>query len=230
VVRSAPLGIVGGAMSGIGTGAALGFGAVYASRAGFGVSGASQFVAAVLVGAVVGQIPLGRWSDRTDRRLVMGAAALLVAVGSVVGVFGTVGDTFGVVLVAAVLVGGGAFALYGLSFAHMADYIEPGAMISAGSTLIKANGLGAASGPFLSSVAIGIFGPEGIFLLLAAASTAFGGYVVVRLFRRAAAREDRRAHYVSVPTGATEIALDEIVSENVGLEPEQLRTAEHPGT
>jgi MFS family permease len=230
VVRSAPLGIVGGAMSGIGTGAALGFGAVYATRAGFGVSGASQFVAAVLLGAVVGQIPLGRWSDRTDRRLVMGAAAVLVAAGSVVGIVGTVGDLFGVVLIGAVLVGGGAFALYGLSFAHMADYIEPSSMISAGSTLIKANGLGAASGPFLSSLAIRIFGPEGIFVLLASASTAFGAYVVVRLFRRAAARDDRRAHYVSVATGATEVALDEIVSENVGLEPDELRAADHAGT
>ena len=79
--RAAPLGLTGSAMSGLGTGAALGFGAVYATRAGFGVSGASQFVAAVLLGAVLGQIPLGRWSDRTDRRIVMGAASGLIVAG-----------------------------------------------------------------------------------------------------------------------------------------------------
>ena len=222
VVRSAPLGVVGGAMSGLGTGAALGFGAVYASRAGFGVSGASTFVAAVLVGAVIGQIPLGRWSDRTDRRIVMGTAAALIAAGSFVGIAGTIMDAFGIVIVAALLVGAGAFSLYGLSFAHMADYIEPSAMISAGSTLIKANGLGAASGPLLASFFIGAVGPEGLFELLAGASVLFGCYVIVRLFRRAAAEEDRRAHYVPVSTGATDASVEEIVSENVGVEPEEL--------
>ena len=223
VVRSAPLGMVGAAMSGLGTGAALGFGAVYASRAGFGVSGASQFVAAVLVGAVVGQIPLGRWSDRTDRRLVMGAAAGLVLVGGIVGVASTSTASFIGALAAAAFIGAGAFSLYGLSFAHLADYIEPRAMVSAGATLIKANGLGAAAGPFLASVAISAFGPEGLFHLLGAASTLFTGYVVVRLFRRAAATDDHRAHYVSVATGATIAALEDVVSENVGVEPEELR-------
>ena len=223
VVRSAPLGMVGAAMSGLGTGAALGFGAVYASRAGFGVSGASQFVAAVLVGAIVGQIPLGRWSDRTDRRHVMGVAGGLVVVGAVVGEASTTAGSFLGALCAAALLGAGAFSLYGLSFAHMADYIEPGAMVSAGATLIKANGLGAASGPFLASMAISAFGPGGLFHLLGAVSLPFCGYVVVRLFRRPAATDDHRAHYVSVATGATPAALEDVVSENVGVEPEELR-------
>jgi MFS family permease len=222
VVRSAPLGMAGAAMSGMGTGAALGFGAVYASRAGFGVSGASQFVAAVLVGAIVGQIPLGRWSDRTDRRHVMGVAGGLIAVGAVVGEISTSAESFPGALAAAVLLGAGSFSLYGLSFAHMADYVEPQAMVSAGATLIKANGLGAAAGPFLASVAIVRWGPGGLFHLLGLVSILFSGYVIVRLFRRAAATEDHRAHYVSVATGATVAALEDLVSENVGVEPEEL--------
>ena len=113
VWRAAPLGLMGSIVSGIGTGSALGFGAVYATRAGFGVSGASQFVIAVLVGAVLGQIPLGNWSDRTDRRYVMGVAGLLVVGGAAIGHLATGTDSFPLALVAAFLLGAGLTALLG---------------------------------------------------------------------------------------------------------------------
>lgn len=222
VVRSAPLGVVGGVMSGLGVGAVLGFGAVYASRAGFGVSGASQFVAAVLAGAVIGQIPLGNWSDRTDRRLVMGAAGGLIVVGGVIGLGATSVASFSGALVAAAFIGAGAFSLYGLSLAHMADYIEPTAMISAGATLITANGLGAASGPFLASVFIANFGPGGLFYLLIVGAVPFCVFVVLRLFSREAAADERRARYVPVANGATFASLDDVVSENLGVDPSEL--------
>ncbi len=218
VVRSAPLGITGAALSGFSTGAALGFGAVYATRAGFGVSGASQFVAALLVGAVLGQFPLGRWSDRTDRRFVLAVAALLVGTGSAVGVVATVGDSFGLALVAAFVIGAGAFALYGLSFAHVADYVEPSAMAATGARLITFNGLGAAAGPFVAAAAIGVVGPEGIFYVLGAMTLPFVGHVLYRLTRRAAVSEERRAHYTPLATSATVAALDELASEVSGVE------------
>lgn len=218
VVRSAPLGITGATLSGFSTGAALGFGAVYATRAGFGVSGASQFVAALLLGAVLGQFPLGRWSDHTDRRYVLAAAAVLVAVGSVVGAIATVGDSFPLALAAALLVGAGAFSLYGLSFAHVADYVDPEDMPATGARLITFNGLGAAAGPFVASAAIGAVGPEGIFYVLGVMTLPFVAYVVLRLSRRANVSDDRRAHYTPMATSATVAALDELASEVSGVE------------
>ena len=218
VVRSAPLGITGATLSGFSTGAALGFGAVYATRAGFGVSGASQFVAALLVGAVVGQFPLGRWSDRTDRRYVLAVAALLVTVGSVLGAAATIGDSFVGALVAALFIGAGAFSLYGLSFAHVADYVEPDAMPATGARLITFNGLGAAAGPFVASAAIARVGPEGIFYVLGAMTLPFVAYVLLRLTRRAAVSDERRAHYTPLSTSATVAALDELASEVSGVE------------
>lgn len=220
VVRSAPLGITGAALSGFGTGAALGFGAVYATRAGFGVSGASQFVAALLVGAVLGQFPLGRWSDHTDRRLVMAAAALLVAAGAAVGVAATAADSFVLAVAGAVLIGAGAFALYGLSFAHVADYVEPSAMPATGARLITFNGLGAAAGPFVASAAIGAFGPEGIFYVLGLATVPFVAYVGVRLRRRGAVSDERRAHYAPMASSATVAGVDDLASEVSGVEVE----------
>lgn len=218
VVRSAPLGVTGAALSGFSTGAALGFGAVYATRAGFGVSGASQFVAALLVGAVLGQFPLGRWSDRTDRRFVLATAALLVTAGSAIGLAATVGDSFGLALVAALVIGAGAFSLYGLSFAHVADYVEPAAMPATGARLITFNGLGAATGPFAAAAAIGAVGPEGIFYVLGAMTLPFVVHVLYRLTRRAAVSRDRRAHYTPLATSATVAAVDDLASEVSGVE------------
>jgi MFS family permease len=228
VFRAAPLGPVGSTVSGFGVGAALGFGAVYASRAGFGVSGAAQFVAAVLIGAVIGQIPLGNWSDRTDRRIVMGAASGLVVAGGLVGLSATVAGSFPWAIVAALLVGAGAFSLYGLSFAHLADYIDPMTMIAAGARLMTLNGLGAAAGPFLASVVISRVGPSAYFELLAFTGASFCIFVIVRMLTRPAPADERRAHYVSVAAGATFAVLDDVVSENVGVEPDRLRRRRIP--
>lgn len=221
VFRVAPLGLAGPAMSGLGSGAALGFGAVYAVRAGFGVSGASQFVAAVLLGAVLGQIPLGKWSDRTDRRIVMGAASGLVIAGALVGMVATSVSSFAGALAAAFLIGAGSYSLYGLSFAHLVDYIDPESVLAAGSRVITCNGIGAAAGPMLASLALSWFGPEGLFQLLAIAASGFCLFVVYRLFRRAGVSDARRAQYVSV-TSPTVAALDDVLSESAGVEPEVL--------
>ncbi len=228
VFAAAPLGVVGAVMAGVGAGASLGFGAVYATRAGFGVSGASQFVAAVLIGAIVGQIPLGNWSDRTDRRIVMGTAAGLIVTGGLVGMSATAAQSFAGALVAAALVGAGSFSLYGLSFAHLADFIDPMTMISAGARLMTVNGLGAAAGPLMASVSIALVGPSGYFEFLAVTAAAFCIFVIVRMLRRAAAADDRRARYVSVASGATFASLDDVVSETVGVDPEDLRRRRIP--
>jgi MFS family permease len=223
VYASAPLGIIGALVSGLTTGTAIGFGAVYATRAGFGVSGASQFIVVVLAGAVVGQIPLGNWSDRTDRRIVVGVAALLVVAGGLIGTVATTADNFPAVLVAAALVGAGGFSLYGLSLAHLADYVDPVQVIAAGARLLTANGLGAAIGPIVASVLIGVIGPEALFQLLALVLAGFAFYVVWRLVWRAPVSDERRAHYTSLVTGATASSLDPIVSETVGIESTELR-------
>lgn len=223
VFTTAPLGITGAVVSGMGVGAAAGFGAVYATRAGFGISGASQFVVAVLLGAIVGQIPLGNWSDQTDRRLVMLVAGALMAGGGVIGVVATTMASLPVALLAATVLGAGAFSLYGLSLAHQADYMEPVHLLSAGSRLLTANGLGAAAGPFFASVAIALTGPEGLFEVLIGVGSVFCLFVIVRLFRRAAVRKERRARYTPLAATSTMAGLDDVVSETVGIEAAVLR-------
>ncbi|HEX9683509.1 MAG TPA: MFS transporter [Acidimicrobiales bacterium] len=221
--RSVPLGVMGASLSGICTGTALGFGAVYASRAGFDVAQISQLLAATLVGGTLGQVPLGRWSDRTDRRVVMLVAAALISVGAGAGIVATAGDAFAGAAVAAAVVGAGAFSLYGMSFAHVGDYLEPGAMAAAGAHLLRVNGLSAASGPLVSSLAVTLLGAEGFFVWLAAAPIPFFALTAVRLVRRRAVDEHERASYTAVPSTATMAVVEETMAEVIGVEPEEIR-------
>lgn len=223
VFHSAPLGVAGAATSGFAVGASVGYGAVYASRVGFGVSGASQFVVSLLLGAIVGQIPLGRWSDRTDRRIVMGFAAALVIGGSALGIPATFAGSLPLVLVSGVIVGAGAFSLYGLSFAHIADYVAPAALAATGARIITVNGLAAAAGPFVASAAIALFGPEALFGLLAGLGAAFVLLVIVRRIVRAPVSKQRRARYVPVAASTTPANVYELGSEVSGVDLAQLR-------
>ena len=96
-------------------------------------------------------------------------------------------------------------------------------MIAAGARLLTINGVGAASGPILASVLIGLIGPEALFELLAVVLAAFTIYVAWRLVWRAPVADERRAHYTALVTGVTASSLDPIVSETVGIEASVLR-------
>ena len=78
--RLSPLGVVGIAGVGVATSSLFSMGPVYASEEGLSVAAISTFMAAVIMGGVVFQIPVGRLSDRLDRRWVIAAVALLAAV------------------------------------------------------------------------------------------------------------------------------------------------------
>lgn len=224
LVRRVPLGVVGCTVAGMGTGVALGYGAVYAQRAGFGIGGASSFLVAVLGGAAVGQVPLGRLSDRTDRRRVMVLAAVLIAGGAGIGLAATSASSLTMALGAGALIGAGSFSLYGLAFAHTADYLEAEEMVSAGSRLITVNGLGAASGPVSGAAVVSAFGAGGYFGLQLAVAVVFGVIVVIRISVRAAAARAERAHYTPVATGATVAAVDALAEAVLA----EVATAEPP--
>src|SRR5690606_35365001 len=66
-----PLGVVGAALTGVMLGAFYALGAVYARRLGMELSAVAVFMSTVILGGVALQLPLGRLSDRFDRRRVI---------------------------------------------------------------------------------------------------------------------------------------------------------------
>ena len=66
-----PVGVVGGFFVGLANGAFGGLGVVFAEDVGLSITGIALFMSAALVGGALAQLPLGRFSDRIDRRKVI---------------------------------------------------------------------------------------------------------------------------------------------------------------
>ncbi|HET7268141.1 MAG TPA: MFS transporter [Oleiagrimonas sp.] len=180
----APTAGVGALLSGLAMGAFWGLAPVYAQRVGFDTDGISVYMTLAILGGAALQWPLGRWSDRTDRRLalaVTGAAATVLAL--LVWVVG------GHPIAATVLIfvyGGMAFAIYPIVVAHLVDHLTPTELLAASGTVLLVYGAGSAVGPLVSGVLMTHMGPDALPLWFALMHAVLAGYALWRYlaFRR----------------------------------------------
>ncbi len=202
VTAAAPLAVVGAVASGFVVAAVVATTAVYATLTGLGVNRTALLVAAPLALAVGVHLPVGRSSDRVDRRRVI--VALGLAGGASAVAAGLVGPGSYATLVGLVAAAGGlAFPLYALSNAHLNDYLPAGSVAAAGARVVLLNGAGAIAGPVAAAVAMEVVGPGALFALVAVAYGFTAGFAIWRIGRRAPAGEDERSTYVAFPTGAS---------------------------
>ena len=108
-----PLGLIGSFAVGIGTGTVFGIGAVYASNIGMTLPQISTFMALYISGGVAAQIPVGWFSDRYDRRVVIIVVALLAIITSAACFF--VSDNPYILNMVFFVLGGLSLSIYGLS-------------------------------------------------------------------------------------------------------------------
>lgn len=158
--EASPLGMVGTVATGMMLGAFYALGAVFVQRVGLPLSQIALFTSCVISGGVVLQYPLGRMSDRFDRRRVIIACLLVTAV--LCAGLALVRQPAAIFIVGA-LFGGFSFALYPLCVAHSNDHLSESDRVGASSGLVLIYSVGAAGGPMLGSAAMAAFGPPGLF-------------------------------------------------------------------
>lgn len=190
LVRS-PMALAGCTLNGIAQGALyVGLG-LYGSVAGLGGGAVGALVGGLTLGGMLLQFPIGRLSDRIDRRLVIVAAALAGAgLASLLAAVGTSAGRAPLYLGVAAL-GGLVLPLYAICIAQANDRLQPGQIVAASGTLVLLLNVGIMLGPILVTLAISAFGPAGLFGLIAIvqASTAMVGGV--RLARQRSPLEDQ---------------------------------------
>ena len=202
--RLAPLSCAGVVLLGGAYSALFGMASVYAGEAGLNVGQISSFVAAIYVGGLVLQFPVGAVSDRTDRRLVI----MLVAAGGALGaVLGIVSDIFPLLLAAAFVVGGMANPLYGLLLAYANDYLDVDDMASAAGRMVFLYGIGAVGGPVATGWLMDLFGPPGFFVFLAVLLAMIAGYGVYRSFQRPAPSAEETGSFAPVTPTSSAVAV-----------------------
>ncbi|WP_170782600.1 MFS transporter [Ruegeria lacuscaerulensis] len=216
LMGNSPLGCVGMFLLGGVFSAQFGMAAVYGARAGLTLVEISTFVAAFYVGAVLLQYPLGWFSDRMDRRLLIMLVALTGAGGAVTAMlFGTM---FPVLLVSAFVIGGMSNPLYSLLIAHANDFLNNEDMAAASGGLVFINGMGAIAGPLITGWLMGdaIFGPPGFFLIIATLLVAMALYTMYRMTQRAAIPVDETGTMSPLYPTASPVAFE--VAQEVAIE------------
>jgi MFS family permease len=136
-----------------------------------------------ILAAVLTQYPVGRLSDRVDRRTVIAGVCTLATLvaGSIVAFHAMPHAVF---LTLTALFSGFALTLYSLSVSHVNDKLEPAQMVAASSALLLLNGTAAAIGPVLAGSLMTAFGPPAYFATLATLTGALAIYDLWRKSRR----------------------------------------------
>jgi len=179
---SSPLGTVGAVTTGLMLGAFYGLAAVQVRRFGLNLTETANFMMTVILGGVALQWPLGRLSDRYDRRqvIVLSFAATL-CISLVISLLGSAGPWL---LVLGAVFGGLSFALYPLCVAHCNDRLVAAQRLAASGRLVLLYSIGAALGPIGGALFMTGWGTGGLFLFIALCA---GGTAAYGLWRQMAA-------------------------------------------
>jgi MFS family permease len=209
LIETSPLSCLGMFLLGGVFSAQFGMSAVYGTAAGLSVTQISLFVSSIYIGALLMQYPIGLFSDRVDRRLVILVVALLGGLASLVAFLYS--EYFGALLIVAFIIGGTSNPLYSLLIAYTNDYLEADDMAAACGGLIFINGVGAISGPLIIGWVMDHYGPEFFFMVIAVLMLTMAAYAGFRMTQRTRVGIDDGA-YAPVMPNASLVAV-EVASE-----------------
>ncbi|MBA3447412.1 MAG: MFS transporter [Pseudaminobacter sp.] len=184
---------------GVANGAWGTLGAVYGARIGVSTAEIALMMSLVVVAGAAMQLPVGRASDKTDRRFVLAAASF----GS--GIFGLLiflaTPRAGVFVIAMTACYGAlAYTLYSLAVAHANDHAKPEEFVKVSGGLLLLYGFGTMIGPVIGAVLMGSLRPESLFLATALAHFTLAGYTLLRINRRAPVPLEDREAFKTLPS------------------------------
>jgi MFS family permease len=206
ILKISPLGCVGMFLTGGVFAAQFGMAAVYGAEAGLSVGQISIFVASFYTAALLAQYPLGWLSDRMDRRVLIAIVALVTGIGGVIGML--LGETFWLLLLAAILIGGSSNPLYALLIAYTNDFLELDDMAAAAGGMLFINGVGAIAGPLMLGWMMSLMGPGGYFFYIAILMFAMVLYAIYRMTQRPAPQASPSDGFAPVTRSASPVAVE----------------------
>jgi MFS family permease len=209
--QASPIGVVGCLIVGLTNGCFWSLAPLFVQSGGGEAGDVAIFMSATVIGGAIGQWPLGRLSDRIDRRRVIQAAGLGAAIaGASLAWF--IESSTTMVLASGVAYGVFAFPLYAISVAHTNDFVAPEGYVQAASGLLLVFALGAVVGPVAASALIANWGAESLFLLTAAIHATFVLYVTARMpLRKRPVEDDRIAFSESILVSTTTSTVDPLM-------------------
>lgn len=208
IFRASPTGGFCAVASGALTGCGMGLGPVYADAVKLSEAGVATFMATFVISGLVASWPLGRLSDKIDRRIVIIAIAFALA-GA--GAAGALSSRQSLVLAygLAVIFGMCALPLYSLAVAQANDILAGESPVATAGGMIAGFGVGALAAPLAVSALMSVTGPLAFPAAMGAVALATAVFVLVRLAAEPIRPiDDKAAHQVLPRTTAVAYALD----------------------
>jgi len=210
LLRATPTGVIGCFGSGIAIAAVYALLPLYLQRIGMDVTEVGHMMACVILGAMLLQYPVGRWSDHQDRHLVLIVLGAACAVLSLIILFLPPGSPL--LVVAFFLLGGGIFAIYPVAVSHAADRASSGAIVRMIQGLLLINSLGSAISPLVISPLMTRVGEGGLFWALAALNVCL---VLLFMWRRGKRSEPVTAAPFTAAAQMSAVGVEMRVTEDL---------------
>jgi MFS family permease len=206
LLEISPLSVAGALTGGLVTSSFWALGAVFAQRIGLDTGGIVTFMVAMILGGTLLQLPIGRLSDRMDRRkVILAVVATATGVALIASIFAHVSEA--VLFGSTFLLGGFIFPIYSLSVAHMNDRIHKDDVLEASRGILLVYGLGALMGPAIAGALMSWFSPAWLFLYMAIVLAGYTVFVMLRIRAGEAAVEEQRSEYMPM-TRTSQAALE----------------------
>lgn len=207
LVRAARTAMITALGSGVLIGSYQTLGPVYLRELGHDTQTIGAWMAAVVLGGLALQWPVGWLSDRWDRRLL----TTLSCVGLAATCYALTRGPTGLIALLALGAAYGSLAalLYPLALAHGNDRVRPEESLELGTTLVLVAGVGSFLGPLLAGLAMARVGAQGLFGALGAVAGLLGLYSGMRSVRRSRPSPAQSEPFVPMPrTTAGAVQLD----------------------
>jgi MFS family permease len=149
-------------------------------------------MSASILGGAFGQLPIGYYSDRVDRRWVLMVVMVMATLVSLLLI--PFGES-AVLWVLMALWGAAVFAIYPVAIAYMVDHVDSSEIISASSAILLIYGIGAAVGPAVAGVLMGVLGRTALPAFFAVILAVMVGVLLVSMRRKPVALDEPSGHF-----------------------------------
>lgn len=205
---TSPLGCVGIFLLGGVFSTLFGMASVWGTQRHLSVADISAFIAAIYIGGLLVQYPIGWLSDKQDRRRLL----LILSTGgtAIVALVLVVHPGNWGLIAAAALIGGVVNPGYSLILAHTNDYLDTADMAAASAGLLFLNGLGSIFGPLVTGWLMDTIGPDGFWVWIGLLLALLAVYTAWRMSRRPAVRP---TGFAVLSPSATPLAIEAVLGE-----------------
>jgi len=203
-----PVGMAGCLAVGLANAATWTFAPIFAESTGLRRGWLSLFMIAFTLGGALVQLPLGRLSDKMDRRFIIAAIGVAAAAAAVLLYLFGAGNGRTVTLLLIALFGMVCLPLYGMSVAQVNDRLPREEFVEASASLLLINSAASMVGPVIAASLIQSFGISTMFLYTAAIHTTLAVYTITRIATQAAPPKALHDDFVAVPVQSSTVAVE----------------------